>query len=160
MSSLAKTSKAPDPSSVPWHALTSSAAGGVVRVSPASPAPPPANSQLFALFGALRQAFAKEKPRLLRATVAALAQRSRSGHDSLMSRDELIKRIQSLSATDLRRVAPFIESDLELLADSRSGLDLKAMAREIRAGQKSARTEPLLSDKEVQARLGGRSKKP
>jgi hypothetical protein len=70
-----------------------------------------------------------------------------------MSREDLIRRIQSLSDDELRRVSPFIESDLEMLADEKAALDLAAMAAEIRAGQESARREPLLTDEEVQARL-------
>jgi hypothetical protein len=70
-----------------------------------------------------------------------------------MSREDLIKRIEALSDDELRRVAPFIETDLDLLSDPAAMVDLDAMAIEIRAGQESARTEPLLSSEEVFARL-------
>ena len=70
-----------------------------------------------------------------------------------MSREDLIKRIEALSDDELRRVAPFLENDLDLLSDPAAMVDLDAMAAEIRAGQESARTEPLLSNEEVFARL-------
>lgn len=60
-----------------------------------------------------------------------------------MTRTQLIDRIQALSETDLARVAPFLEADLDALAD------LDDLREEVRKGRESARIQPLLEDDEV-----------
>lgn len=57
---------------------------------------------------------------------------------SLVTKSELIERIQDLSDEELEQVGPYLEADLEALAPDQ---DLVA---EIERGQASARTEPLL----------------
>lgn len=60
---------------------------------------------------------------------------------SLVTKSELIERIQELSDDELEQVGPYLEADLEALAPDQ---DLVA---EIERGQVSARTEPLLDDR-------------
>lgn len=60
---------------------------------------------------------------------------------SLVTKSELIERIQDLSDEELEQVGPYLEADLEALAP---GQDLVA---EIERGQASARTEPLLDNR-------------
>lgn len=58
----------------------------------------------------------------------------------LVTRSQLIERIQDLSDEELEQVGPYLEADLEALAPDQ---DLVA---EIERGQVSARTEPLLDN--------------
>lgn len=60
-----------------------------------------------------------------------------------MTRAQLIQRIQSLSEDELSRVAPYLEADLDALAD------LAGLIEEIRLARESERTEPLLADEDV-----------
>ena len=72
-----------------------------------------------------------------------------------MTRSELIERIQSLSESDLARVAPFLEADLDAVAD------LDDLREEVRKGRESARDQALLEDDQVveavRRRLGERA---
>jgi len=67
------------------------------------------------------------------------------GYFSLMTRAALLQRIDSLSDDEFDRVAPFIEADLDAV-DA-----LPELYEEIRRGQESARTEPLLDHDAVMA---------
>jgi hypothetical protein len=62
-----------------------------------------------------------------------------------MTRAALLQRIDSLSDDEFDRVAPFIEADLDAV-DA-----LPELYEEIRRGQESARTEPLLDHDAVMA---------
>ena len=59
----------------------------------------------------------------------------------LVTKSELIERIQDLSEEELEQVGPYLEADLQALAPDQ---DLVA---EIERGQASARTEPLLDNR-------------
>jgi hypothetical protein len=59
----------------------------------------------------------------------------------LVTKSQLIERIQGLSDDELEHVGPYLEADLEVLAPDQ---DLVA---EIERGQASARTEPLLDNR-------------
>ena len=61
----------------------------------------------------------------------------------IVTRSQLIERIQALSEADLARVAPFLEADLDAL------VDLDDLREEVRKGRESARTQTLLEDDEV-----------
>ncbi len=58
----------------------------------------------------------------------------------LVTKSQLIERIQELSDEELEQVGPYLEADLEALAPNQ---DLVA---EIERGQASAHTEPLLDN--------------
>ncbi len=58
----------------------------------------------------------------------------------LVTKSQLIERIQELSDEELEQVGPYLEADLEALAPNQ---DLVA---EIERGQASAQTEPLLDN--------------
>jgi hypothetical protein len=60
-----------------------------------------------------------------------------------VNRQKLIQRIQSLSEEELERVGPFLEADLDVLAEM-DDEDLDDMQRSIDRGLESARTEPLV----------------
>ena len=60
-----------------------------------------------------------------------------------MTRSHLIDRIQALSEADLARVAPFLEADLDAVAD------LDDLREEVRKGRESARSHPLLEDDDI-----------
>ena len=60
-----------------------------------------------------------------------------------MTRSQIIERIQSLSEADLARVAPYLEADLDAVAD------LDDLRAEIARGRASAASEPLLDDEQV-----------
>lgn len=72
----------------------------------------------------------------------------------LVTRSQLIERIEGLSDDELEHVGPYLEADLEVL-----GPDGDLVA-EIERGQASARTEPLLENqtalRQATARLGSR----
>lgn len=59
----------------------------------------------------------------------------------LVTKSQLIERIQGLSDDELEHVGPYLEADLEVL-DSDQDLVV-----EIERGQASARTEPLLDNR-------------
>ena len=58
----------------------------------------------------------------------------------LVTKSQLIERIQDLSDDELEQVGPYLEADLEALAPNRD------LVVEIERGQVSARTEPLLDN--------------
>ena len=60
-----------------------------------------------------------------------------------MTRAELIQRIQALTDEELERVLPFLEADLDLLAD------VEELREELRRARESARREPLLDHEEL-----------
>lgn len=60
-----------------------------------------------------------------------------------MTRDQLLDRLQRLSDDQFVRLAPFLEADLDALAD------IPDLHAEIEAGRRSAATEPLLNAGEV-----------
>lgn len=60
-----------------------------------------------------------------------------------MTRAELIQRIQALTDDELERVLPFIEADLDLVAD------VGELEEELRRGRESARLEPLVDHEEL-----------
>ena len=64
-----------------------------------------------------------------------------------MSRSEIIGRISALSDAELELVEPYIAADLDALGD------LDELREEIRRGQDSARTGPLLDHEAVMARV-------
>ncbi len=66
---------------------------------------------------------------------------------TLVTKEDLIKKLKGLSKGQFAKVAPFIEADIEA-AD-----DLAALHKEIEAGRQSAATQPILEAKEVYARV-------
>ena len=62
-----------------------------------------------------------------------------------MTRADVLQRIESLTDDDLNRVAPYLEADLDAVAD------LPALRDAIEGGMESARTEPLLDHEAVMA---------
>ena len=64
-----------------------------------------------------------------------------------MTREELIRKLQGLSEEEYKRIAPFLEADLESVEE------LEAIHREIAAGRRSAETEPILDAKDVYQRV-------
>ena len=64
-----------------------------------------------------------------------------------MTRQDLIRKLGTLSDDEFARVAPFLEADLEAVEE------LAALHLEIEAGRQSARSEPLLDAKDVYARV-------
>lgn len=67
--------------------------------------------------------------------------------NALVSREELIRKLQELPEEKLAAVLPFLEADLESVDE------LSALHREIEAGRRSARTEPILDAEQVYARV-------
>jgi hypothetical protein len=60
-----------------------------------------------------------------------------------MTKSQIIERIEALSDEDMARVAPYLEADLDALADA------DEVREEIRKGRASAATEALVDDDEV-----------
>ncbi len=60
-----------------------------------------------------------------------------------MTRSQLIARIQSLSEADLARIAPYLQADLDAVAD------LEDVRAEVARGRSIAASEPLLDDEQV-----------
>lgn len=59
------------------------------------------------------------------------------------NRSELIKRIQSLTDDEVERVKPYLEADLDSVAD------LAELQAEVRRARENARSEPLVDNEEV-----------
>jgi hypothetical protein len=59
----------------------------------------------------------------------------------IVTKSQLIERIQALSDDELEQVGPYLEADLEVLGPDGD------LALEIERGQASARTEPLLDNR-------------
>jgi hypothetical protein len=57
----------------------------------------------------------------------------------------LIDRIEALSEDEFNRVAPYLEADLESVAD------LGELKAAVEAGRRSAQSEPLVDDAQVRA---------
>lgn len=76
------------------------------------------------------------------------------GSLDVVTRSAILQRIAALSDDELARVGPYIEADLDALAD------LADLHAEVERGRVSAREEPLVDDEEVarlmQDRLGPR----
>ena len=68
------------------------------------------------------------------------------GHNISMTREELVQKLQALSADQYSRIAPFLEADIESVDD------LAALHQEIESGRQSADQEPILESKDVYAR--------
>lgn len=64
-----------------------------------------------------------------------------------VTKEDLIKKLKGLSKGEFAKVAPLIEADLDA-AD-----DLTNLHREIRAGRRSARTQPILEARDVYSRV-------
>ena len=64
-----------------------------------------------------------------------------------MTKQAVIRKLEQMSVAEFARVAPFLEADLA------SSDDLAALHREVRAGRRSARMEPLLKPRNVYARV-------
>jgi hypothetical protein len=64
-----------------------------------------------------------------------------------MTREDLIRKLRSLTDEQFVGVAPFLEADLESVDE------LAALHGEIEAGRRSARTEPVLDAKDVYVRV-------
>jgi hypothetical protein len=62
-----------------------------------------------------------------------------------MTRAGLLQRIESLTDDELDRVAPYLEADLDAVAD------LPSLREAIEGGVESARTEPLFDHESVMA---------
>ena len=68
----------------------------------------------------------------------------------LVTKSQLIERIQGLSDDQLEHVGPYLEADLEVLDSDQDLVD------EIERGQVSARTEPLLDNRTALAQAAAR----
>ncbi len=64
-----------------------------------------------------------------------------------MTKRAVIRKIERLSRHDFARVAPFVEADLNVLDE------LSALRREVAAGRRSAKSEPIMSARAVYARV-------
>jgi hypothetical protein len=67
-------------------------------------------------------------------------------NDEHVTREQLLKRLEALSDEQFKRLAPYVEADLESINQ------LPELLEEIRAGRESAREEPLVESGEVFAR--------
>ncbi len=64
-----------------------------------------------------------------------------------MTRQSVIRKLEQLSSREFARIAPFLEADLDLLED------VAALRREVAAGRRSAKAEPILTAREVYSRI-------
>jgi len=60
-----------------------------------------------------------------------------------MTRTDLIERLKALSDDEVARIAPYLEADLDAVAD------IEELREEVRRGRASAADEGLLDDDEV-----------
>ena len=61
----------------------------------------------------------------------------------MMSRDDLVHRIEGLSEEELAEVGPYLTADLDVINE------LQDLTREVELGRQSARDEPLVDDDDV-----------
>ena len=64
-----------------------------------------------------------------------------------MTREDLIRRLRALSEKQFARIAPFLQADVKAVDE------LVDLHREIKAGRRSAKTEPILEAKDVYNRV-------
>ena len=73
--------------------------------------------------------------------------RTTPANNRVMTKEELIQKLNDLTDAEYATVAPFLEADLE------SADDLEALRKEVEAGRQSASTDPILEAVDVYARV-------